>query len=133
MACSTAEAKYWSVATTCCEVIWLRSILKDLKVNHTQRDTMFCDNQVAIHIASNPVFHERKKHIEIDCHLVREKIQRGMVRTAYIQTTDQPADLFTKPLSSGQFEALLSKLGVINIRSNLKGSVKGTNSTTSSY
>ena len=106
---------------------WLRSLLRDLGVNFTQPTKLFCDNKVAIHIALNLVFCERTKHIEIDCYVVREKMQKGVIKTAYIRTKEQPTYMFTKPLSSVQFEVLLGKLGVINIYSNFKGSVEGKN------
>lgn len=88
------------------------SLLSELHVNNLVHVPMFCDNQSALYIASNPVFHERTKHIKIDCHLVRQRLKSGLITTHRLASSDQPADLFTKALSSSQLCHLLSKLGV---------------------
>ena len=83
------------MSITCCEVTWLLGLFKDLGVKqHTPVD-LRCDNQATIFIVA-PMFHERTKHIEIDCHYVRDQLKAGVVQTAYVHTSQQLADLFTK-------------------------------------
>ncbi|CAN6443929.1 unnamed protein product [Victoria cruziana] len=69
---SSTEAEYRAMATTTMELVWLKSLLKDMGVSSINNVKMFCDNKSAIYIASNHTFHERTKHIEMDCHYVRE-------------------------------------------------------------
>lgn len=103
------------MAAATSEVIWLRTLLHDLGVSQTNSTLLFYDNQAALHIAPNRVFNERTKHIEIDCHFVRDRIKDGTIVPSYISTSSQLADLFTKPLGRTLLRSFLVKLGVLDI------------------
>ncbi|CAH9136015.1 unnamed protein product [Cuscuta epithymum] len=110
---SSAEAEYQSMATVTAELRWLKGLLLSLKIVHSRPMSLFCDSRYALHIAQNPVFHERMKHIEVDCHYVRDAIQDGLLTTRHVSTGDQLADIFTKALGQQHFLFLLSKLDIL--------------------
>ena len=90
------------MALATCEFIWLRHLLQELRFGKDEQMKLICDNQAALHISSNPVFHERTKHIEVYCHFIREKIASGCMTTSFVNLGDQLANVFTKSLRGHQ-------------------------------
>ena len=112
---SSTEAEYRALASLSCELQWLQYILQDFQIQLPQPAAVFCDSKSAIYLAHNPAFHERRKHIELDCHVIREKIQSKLLHLFPISTSHQLADMFTKPLHFPALSRILIKLGLCSI------------------
>ena len=117
VAWSSAEAEFRAMAQGVCELLWLKIILEDLKIKWEEPMRLYCDNKSAINIAHNPVQHDRTKHIEIDRHFIKEKLDNKLICTPYVSTKEQLADVFTKGLNGHNFSTIISKLGMDNIYS----------------
>jgi hypothetical protein len=114
---SSAEAEFRAMAQGVCELLWMKIILDDLKIEYEAPMRLFCDNKSAISIAHNPVQHDRTKHIEIDRHFIKEKLDSGLISTQHVPSGLQLADVLTKGLPLERFQDLTCKLGMIDIHS----------------
>jgi hypothetical protein len=105
VALSTAEVEYIAVGHCCAHLLWMRQTLRDYGYKLT-KVPLLCDNESAIRMADNPVEHSRTKHISIRYHFLRDHQQKGDIEIAYINTKEQLADIFTKPLDEQTFNKL---------------------------
>jgi histone deacetylase 1/2 len=110
---SSTEAEYKAVANATAELIWVQALLRELRVSQRQSPVLWCDNIGATYLSSNPVFHARTKHIEVDYHFVRERVAKKLLRIKFISSKDQLADIFTKPLPQPQFVGCRRNLNLI--------------------
>lgn len=110
---STAEAEYVAAAMATSQVYWLRKILGDIGMKQKEATELFCDNQSAIAMSKNPVFHNRTRHINIKYHFIREAIEEGEVQLTFCKSEDQVANNFTKALPKEKFFKFRELLGVM--------------------
>ena len=98
-----------------CELVWIKQLLGELKFGETGHMELEFDNQATLHIASNQVSYERTKHIEIDCHFVRQKILSRYIVTKFVKSNDQLADIFTKSLTGPRINYICNKQSTYNL------------------
>ena len=117
VAISSTDAEAKALTDGIKEAIWLRTLSTKIHGVMPNPITLFCDNQSILKVARNPVHHEQLKHIELWLHFIRENVVEGTIETLYIQTRDQIADIFTKPLGKQRFTKLRDEMGIKSISS----------------
>ncbi|CAL9017802.1 unnamed protein product, partial [Prunus brigantina] len=115
VALSSAEAEFRGMTKGICELIWLKRLLTELVYKPTSVMNLFCDNKAVIAIAHNPVQHDRTKHVEVDRHYIKQKLEAKVIQFPFVKFEDQLVDILTKAISSKAFHNSLDQLGIGNI------------------
>ncbi|KAL5548769.1 hypothetical protein UlMin_004000 [Ulmus minor] len=121
---SSTESEYRAVANTVAELIWLISLLSELQITSSSLPMVYCDNLSATYLTANPILHAQTKHVEVDHHFIREKVQDNILGVEHVPAEEQIADIFTKPLSSQLFTSFKIKLNVLPRPLSLRGNDK---------
>ena len=112
---SSAEAEFKSIAHGICEVLWIKRVLKELKITIHSLAMMYWNNKAAISISHNPIHHDQTKHVEVDRHFIKEKIEQGEICMTSVSSKSQIADVLTKGIPREDIENYVDKLGMIDI------------------
>ena len=109
---STAESEYIAARSCCAQLLWMKQTLKDYGIN-TKNVLLFYDNESAIKLSKNPVQHSKTKHIQIRHHFLRDHVNKEDIDIIHVNTEEQLADIFTKPLDEKRFCKLRCELNIL--------------------
>lgn len=115
IALSSTEAEYMAVCEATKEATYLRNLLIELKCRNKLPVYMYNDNQSALKLTKNCVFHRRSKHIDVRFHFVRTAVENNIVKIDYLSTNDMPADILTKSLSSQKHNKFTKQFGITDM------------------
>ncbi|KAH9649096.1 retrovirus-related pol polyprotein from transposon RE1 [Citrus sinensis] len=110
---SSTESEYRALSTACAEIVWIQALLGELKLKCSQIPIIWCDNNGAAALATNPVYHAKTKHIELDVHFIREKVTGKQVEIKYVPSEWNIADVLTKPMAYSFFNYYRDKLNIV--------------------
>jgi transposase InsO family protein len=116
VALSSCEAEYIAAAAGACQGVWLEALRADLLCQELKKIKLKVDNQSAISLSKNPVFHDRSKHIDTRFHYLRENVENGRIEVEHVGTCDQLADILTKSLGRVKFCELCDKIGLQDVK-----------------
>ena len=103
------------MASGLCELMWLQILLTELHLYCGSSLQLYCDNQATINMVNNSVHHDRTKHVEIDRHFIKEKMDEGMLQIKFVKSGDQLADILTKGVNVVSFVKNCNKMGLLDI------------------
>ena len=121
VALSSAEAEFRGVAKGIAEALWIRKLISEIGFPPQESTQIMCDNEAAIQISENPVQHDRTKHVEVDRHFIKEKLEAGIIKLPFVKSADQLADILTKAVGTDMFHKCLDKLNFGNPTIQLEG------------
>ena len=113
VALSTTESEYIALCHGTKEAVWLHRFLNELKYGDCKFIKIFVDNQVSIKLAKNSEYDKRTKHIDVRFHFIRDMVDSNLLEVEYIESKEQLADIFTKPLAKQHFQYLRNILNIV--------------------
>jgi hypothetical protein len=113
VATSSTEAEYMACCHAAKEAVWLRMLLHAIGFSQRKATNIWCDNQGALILTADPSFHSRAKHIDVQYHFSRDRVERGELKFTYVHTSENMADIFTKPLPEPLFKKFRTMLGIM--------------------